>query len=591
MLDRLRSLLDWLAKPAPRASAEKPLTRTAPGSIPLADLDPDAVKIVRRLLGHKHRAYLVGGCVRDLLLGRKPKDFDIGTSATPGQIKRLFRNCRIIGRRFRLAHIYFHGGKVIEVATFRSRESDDDEDSAGKDLLIRDDNVFGTPAEDAQRRDFTINALFYDIAEEKVIDHTGGLDDLNRRLIRTIGDPGVRFREDPIRMLRAVKFAARLDLVIEKNTMAALMEHRHDLDKAAMPRVLEEINRFCREGSVRRSFEMLFETGLFDVIFPEVAAAYRKDPKARELLLSLIHPMDPRSHQEVHVGEFFAALLLPLLIPDFGWKANGTTERTPGFNMRSHVDDLLRPLALRLRIPRREQEYCRQMLGTLFRMVPHDRVRPQAKQAILRRECLTDAVRAMGLLGKLWGGEFAAAERFWSSQEKVPSVPRHDGEPSDDGDDSGERAPRRRRRRGGRRRSERGGSAPRTSPPSTPARSSNPPARSGAAPTRPPRPRGGPRDDNSFFAALPSLPDDDDDDDIGDRYGALDVAPRPTRTDVDDNDNDDRAAESETGASGERRPRRRRRGRRRGRRTESTASGGEGQESTADDPAADDGEE
>src|SRR6185436_6701804 len=178
-----------------------------------------------------HTAYLVGGCVRDLLVGRKPKDFDIATTATPRQVRRAFSNCRIIGRRFRLAHVYFQNGKVIEVATFRARdvrdpeefvENGSDGEDGDADILIRDDNVFGTPEEDALRRDFTINALFYDVNKETVLDHAEGLADLRRRSVRTIGDPATRFREDPIRILRAIKFAARLDFVIEAKTLAAL---------------------------------------------------------------------------------------------------------------------------------------------------------------------------------------------------------------------------------------------------------------------------------------------------------------------------------------------------------------------------------
>ena len=175
--------------------------------IPRSDLDPDAVKIVQRLTRYRHTAFLVGGCVRDLLLGLKPKDFDIATSATPRQVKRLFRNSRVIGRRFRLAHVYFRDGKIIEVATFRSRDEDTPEPEDG-DVMIREDNRFGTPTEDALRRDFTINQLFYDVGGSKFIDHAGGLADLEQRLIRTIGEPELRFREDPIRILRAIKFAA-----------------------------------------------------------------------------------------------------------------------------------------------------------------------------------------------------------------------------------------------------------------------------------------------------------------------------------------------------------------------------------------------
>ena len=170
-------------------------------------IDGDAERVVRRLTKGGFTAYLVGGCVRDLLLGLHPKDFDVATSATPNDIRATFRNCRIIGRRFRLAHVFF-GKKIIETATFRANPREDEGDDDG-DLLIRRDNVFGTETEDARRRDFTINGLFYDFEREDVIDHVGGLPDLEARLVRTIGDPDVRFREDPVRMLRAIKFAAR----------------------------------------------------------------------------------------------------------------------------------------------------------------------------------------------------------------------------------------------------------------------------------------------------------------------------------------------------------------------------------------------
>src|SRR5687768_16295678 len=203
-------------------------------------IDPDALKVLYRLHEHNYVAYLVGGSVRDLLLDRRPKDFDIGTSAHPHQVKKLFRNCWIIGRRFRLAHVKF-GAKTIEVATFRRQvdasetveqeiaevqpsdvvapgeplPSDDERDAAAarrqRDRLIHRDNTYGTPEEDAFRRDFTVNALFYDIATFSIIDYVGGLQDLHSRLIRCIGDPDVRFLEDPVRMLRAVVLAARLE--------------------------------------------------------------------------------------------------------------------------------------------------------------------------------------------------------------------------------------------------------------------------------------------------------------------------------------------------------------------------------------------
>src|SRR5919199_2897577 len=185
------------------------------------DVDPDALKVLYRLRQFDHIAYLVGGSVRDLLLGRHPKDFDIGTSAHPYQVKKLFRNCWIIGRRFRLAHVKF-GQKVIEVATFRRQVAPGEEivqdgvpahdpTTPEGEHLIHRDNTFGTPEEDAFRRDFTVNALFYDIATFSVIDYVGGLDDLRAGQLRCIGDPNVRFIEDPVRMIRAIALAARLE--------------------------------------------------------------------------------------------------------------------------------------------------------------------------------------------------------------------------------------------------------------------------------------------------------------------------------------------------------------------------------------------
>ncbi|HKQ61437.1 MAG TPA: polynucleotide adenylyltransferase PcnB, partial [Candidatus Polarisedimenticolaceae bacterium] len=334
--------------------------------IPVHDLDADAVKIVQRLTRFDHTAYLVGGCVRDLLLERRPKDFDIGTSATPRQIKRVFRNCRIIGRRFRLAHIYFQNGKIIEVATFRAQDGDDA--APGEDLLIREDNQFGTPEEDALRRDFTINALFYDVNGETVLDHADGLSDLRRGLVRTIGDPEVRFRQDPIRILRAIKFAARLDFAIEPATLEALRRTRQEIPRAAPPRILEEFNRFCRGGAARRSFELMRETGVFDVVLPELD--YGDDPARAALLFDALQAMDRRCGNGTApaTGEIFAALLLPLLAERLGWRRNGDVTGAPGLNVIGLVDELLRPIALRLRMSRRDQEHCRLILATVARL-------------------------------------------------------------------------------------------------------------------------------------------------------------------------------------------------------------------------------
>ena len=518
--------------------------------VALRDLDPDAVRIVKRLTRFDYTGYLVGGCVRDLLLELNPKDFDIATSATPRQVKRLFSNCRIIGRRFRLAHVYFQSGKIIEVATFRAREAGDAgpelaEPETGPpaaddadDLLIRDDNVFGTPEEDALRRDFTINALFYDVNAETVIDHADGLGDLRRRLVRTIGDPVVRFREDPIRILRAIKFAARLDFTIEAKTLEALRQTRSEIPKAAAPRILEEFNRFCRSGAGRRSFEIAFDTGVFEVILPELAATYDQDGPERKILFALLDALDARwkSGREVYPGEIFSALVFAAVAADLGMaidpKSAAKRDTRDG---RTIVDDALRPIALRLRIARKDQEHTRQALAMLQRLVPLKPMRRGAKLSLMRRPAFGDAMAMLDALVPVLGCEFATAKIAWTEaiagQGAAPAHgPAESVEPNDANDVAapveGGRGKRRRGRRGGRgRRKDRVGDAAGT--PTQPGVSTGMPAparpRTPAAPAEPAR---GPKlppvwDDNYFFAALPSVPtavEADEDSDFG-RYG------------------------------------------------------------------------
>ena len=274
-------------------------------------IDPDAVKVLKRLTRHGHTAYLVGGGVRDLLLGRAPKDFDIATSARPSEMRRLFRNCRIIGRRFRLAHILFAGGKIIEVATFRKDPRDarddgdevEDVDPEGRvqslrprgddaDLLIRQDNTFGDPHEDAIRRDFTINGLFYDLERDEVIDYVGGVTDLRAGVVRTIGAPDVRFREDPIRILRAIKFSARLDLGIAPDVYDAMVDLREELSRSAPPRVFEEILRLLRGGAAQRSIYLLWDVGALGVVLPELSAHIEDQARGADLLWGRLAAID-----------------------------------------------------------------------------------------------------------------------------------------------------------------------------------------------------------------------------------------------------------------------------------------------------------
>jgi poly(A) polymerase len=240
------------------------------------DIDPNVLKVLYRLISADFTAYLVGGGVRDLMMRRRPKDFDVATSAHPNQVRELFRNSRLIGRRFRLVHVYF-GPQNIEVATFRRRS---EEVSESGDPMIRQDNTFGTPEEDAFRRDFTVNALFYDPRTFEVIDYVGGTPDLEARLIRSIGDPDLRMREDPVRMLRAVRFAAKLNFEIEPATRAAIERHCGDLAKASVPRLVEETFRTLMLADAARALHLMQRLGLLAVLLPAISDHLRNPPAA-----------------------------------------------------------------------------------------------------------------------------------------------------------------------------------------------------------------------------------------------------------------------------------------------------------------------
>jgi poly(A) polymerase len=242
------------------------------------NISPEALRVLYGLKESGYVAYIAGGGVRDLLLGRVPKDFDIVTDATPNDVRRVFRNCRLIGRRFRLAHVFF-GSTIIEVATFRSDQTPDDadENQTGHQVtndagVIVRDNIFGTPEQDARRRDFTINALFYNIRDYSLIDYEGGLEDLQKRVIRFIGDPRLRCVEDPVRMIRAVRFAAALGFSIDAETEQAIRAESGKLALANRSRLYEEVQKLFFCGAAQRAYELLRDFGLYEMLFPEVGS-------------------------------------------------------------------------------------------------------------------------------------------------------------------------------------------------------------------------------------------------------------------------------------------------------------------------------
>lgn len=241
-------------------------------------VDADALYVLERLKEEGFLAYLVGGSVRDLLLKRAPKDFDISTSALPEDIKRIFqRRCLLIGRRFRLAHIRF-GSKIIEVSTFRSGEN--------AEGLILQDNEWGTPEQDVIRRDFTINGLFYDPSNHTIIDYVGGWEDIHANLLRTIGVPEVRFKQDPVRMIRLLKFRARFGFEVSKEARKALIACRAEILKSSQARVVEEILRMLESGASAPFFNLLMESGLLALLFP-MLANFLRTPQGKQIYLFL----------------------------------------------------------------------------------------------------------------------------------------------------------------------------------------------------------------------------------------------------------------------------------------------------------------
>ena len=279
-------------------------------------IDEEALKVLYRLHRNGFLAYLVGGSVRDLLLGKVPKDFDVATNAHPHEISGLFKNSRIIGRRFRLVHVFFRGGKIIELSTFRSR-SEFEETETEQGELVRKES-FGTPAEDALRRDITINGLFYNIADFSIIDYVGGIADLHERVIRTIGDPDERFQQDPVRMIRVIRHAARTGFSIEKNTYEAILRHREEIRQCPPSRLRDEFLRELREGSAKPSLHFMLQTDLLFSLFPDLQRALGDRglsmKKTQDFFLSLFDLVDQLIQTGRTVSE---SILLALFLTPF----------------------------------------------------------------------------------------------------------------------------------------------------------------------------------------------------------------------------------------------------------------------------------
>ncbi len=400
-----------------------------------ASLDPDAVSVVRRLHDAGFESYLVGGCVRDLLSGKIPKDFDVSTQARPRQIRSRFRNCRVIGRRFKLAHVHFRE-KIIEVATFR-RTPEDDGGSPPEDLLIVRDNEYGTAEEDVLRRDFTMNALLYDVTTEEVIDWVGGFDDVNNKVLRTIGDAQVRLAEDPVRMLRAVKFMSRLGLTLDDELDAAMRSCAHLIDKSAPPRVLEEIYKILTCGRASEALTTLVEYGLLEHLLPEVGGYWNDH---REQIAATGAALDRIDHGARRVSNAF---LLSALFLD-PWR-----DRDEDLDAMPAIQDMVGSAARRMSIPRRDVAGMKQLLMLQPRLERNRRSRRVPLAEFLGRPSSQEAIDLL-YLAALSGRVDPEIHARWAerlAQTHPQLTPSEDSEEEQDQPRS-----RRRRSRGGRRR-------------------------------------------------------------------------------------------------------------------------------------------
>jgi len=279
-------------------------------NISRSQISDAALKVLYRLRKAGYEGYLVGGGVRDLLLQGNPKDFDVATDATPEDVRRLFRNCRLIGRRFRLAHVHF-GDEIIEVATFRGQHQGDQGDAGQivNGMIVRD-NVYGTLEEDAWRRDFTVNSLYYNIADFSLVDHVGGMEDIQARRLRMIGDPEVRYNEDPVRMLRAVRFAAKLGFSIEQHTEEPMVRLAHLLVDVPPARLFEEVLKLFLSGYAQRTFELLDKYHLFAQLFPQAQDGVDHQQRFRNFIGAALANCDQRIAEGKSVTPAFVFAVL-----------------------------------------------------------------------------------------------------------------------------------------------------------------------------------------------------------------------------------------------------------------------------------------
>jgi poly(A) polymerase len=384
-----------------------------------------SLKVIARLRRHGHAAHLVGGCVRDLLVGARPKDFDIATSAHPEQIRDIFRNSRLIGRRFRLAHVFFPGGHFVEVATFRSNPVPEPDNAEGEsDLLVTDDNQFGTAEEDAKRRDFTINGLFYDVVAGRVIDYVGGREDLDLKQLRTIGDPEIRFREDPVRGLRAARIAAKLGFDVERETFAAMVHHAGELPRCAPARVLDETLKLLRSGASSPAFRTLRRANLLAYLLPPVdEVLVRGGPEAEKSFLDRLAVLDELIRTDAEVSDAMMLAMLLSFLPMTPRTAAAAEEDESPEDLAQALpsaDRVLARMSAEARLPRRVADRVRLIIGSqrILAGVPGKRRRRTG--GFVRAPHFKEALQLFELVARATGEGTEAAERWKARAAATP---------------------------------------------------------------------------------------------------------------------------------------------------------------------------
>jgi poly(A) polymerase len=386
-------------------------------------IDPHTLHVLYRLQGAGHRAYLVGGGVRDLLLDRTPKDFDVATDAHPRQVRRLFSNSFLIGRRFRLVHVR-SGEKITEVATFRRKPEDEASQATPRrpghspthSPHTSGDNTFGTPEEDALRRDFTVNALFYNIADFTVIDYAGGMTDLRDRIIRMIGDPAVRIEEDPIRMLRAARLSARLGFSIDPHLAEAIRRGAFMLAWCSLSRLSEEFFRLLEQASAEATMRRVHRLGLLEPILPHLGPVFH-EPTFRYLAEA--------DRLQQTSGPCSRALLLTLLLaPSIDRRVareNGPSSSSPD-DLYAEVHRLLDEWTNGLPIPRLAKIRAAQMLSVQRRIAAGPQKKPHALR-LLRQPFFEEALKLFEVHCLATGRPSEPLSRWRELMAEAPTAP------------------------------------------------------------------------------------------------------------------------------------------------------------------------